>query len=135
MKTRIFFTVLVMAFCFLVLSNCKTTPPESEPEEATQEMRPAEPQPEPLSPAVSETLSQPQQTPTPPQGAEKHVRVRVGMANVRSEPSMTGQIIAVVKKGDIYVTTGQEEDWLKLRLRSDREGWIYHKLVEKVQQE
>lgn len=135
MKIRAFFTALVIAFCVLALLSCKTTPPESEPEETTQEIAPAESQPEPSSPAVAETPSQPQETPEPPELKEEHVRVTVGAANVRGKPSMKGKIIAVVKKDAVYVRTGQEGDWLRIRLRDDREGWIYHQLVEEVQEQ
>lgn len=136
MKIQTFFMTLVIAFCVLALSSCKTTPPEPEPEETTHEIAPAEPQAEPLSPAVAETPpSQPQETPEPPEVKEEHVRVTVGAANVRSKPSMKGKIIAVVKKDAVYIRTDQEGDWLRIRLRDDREGWIYHELVEEVQEQ
>jgi len=136
MKIRTFFMALVTAYCFLALLSCKTTPPEPQPEETTQEIAPTEPQPEPSSPAVAETPpSQPQETPEPPELKEEHVRVTVGAANVRSKPSMEGKIIAVVKKDALYVSTGEEGDWLRIRLRDDREGWIYHQLVEEVQEQ
>ncbi|NIS72222.1 MAG: SH3 domain-containing protein [Proteobacteria bacterium] len=64
---------------------------------------------------------------------EKRIRVVVDMGNVRSEPSMGGTIIAVVKGVNRCALTERDGDWLKLRLRDGREGWIYHKWVEEVE--
>lgn len=65
------------------------------------------------------------------------IRVKVRRANVREQPSIEGEIIAVVKRGRILQTDGKEGEWYLVRLPLKLEGfalpgYIHESVVEVV---
>ena len=65
------------------------------------------------------------------------IRVKVRRANVREQPSIEGEIIAVVRKGRILQTDGKEGEWYLVRLPLKLEGfalpgYIHESVVEVV---
>ena len=51
------------------------------------------------------------------------IRVRIRRANVREQPNMEGEIIAVVKRGQILQADGKEGEWYLVRLPLRLEGY------------
>ena len=51
------------------------------------------------------------------------IRIRVRRANVREQPNMKGEIIAVVKRGQILKVDGKEGEWYLVRLPLSLEGY------------
>ena len=49
-------------------------------------------------------------------------------ANIRSKPSMDGQIITVVEQGMNLILIEQKKDWSKVRV-FDKTGWIASRLI------
>lgn len=65
------------------------------------------------------------------------VRVKVRRANVREQPKMEGEIIAVVRRGAILQVDGKEGEWYLVRLPLKLEGYalpgyIHESVVEVV---
>jgi outer membrane protein W len=65
------------------------------------------------------------------------IRVKVRRANVREQPSIEGEIIAVVKRGRILQADGKEGEWYLVRLPLKLEGfalpgYIHESVVEVV---
>ncbi|MGD8536814.1 MAG: SH3 domain-containing protein, partial [Candidatus Aminicenantes bacterium] len=52
------------------------------------------------------------------------IRVKVRRANVREQPSMESEIIAVVKRGRILQVEGKEGEWYLVRLPLRLEGFV-----------
>jgi len=68
------------------------------------------------------------------------IRVKVRRANVREQPSMEGEIIAVVRRGRILQVEGKEGEWYLIRIPLKIEGfalpgYINESLVEVVSDE
>ncbi len=68
------------------------------------------------------------------------IRVRVRRANVREQPNMEGEIIAVVKRGQILQADGKEGEWYLVRLSLRLEGYalpgyIHESVVQVVGEE
>ncbi len=74
------------------------------------------------------------------QTEDLEVRVRVRRANVREQPSMKGEIIAVVKRGQILQVDRKEGEWYLVRLPLSLEGYalpgyIHESMVQVVGEE
>ena len=54
--------------------------------------------------------------------------VIVSLANVRSKPSMDGQVIAVVEEGMNLIIVKKKQDWTKVRV-FEKTGWISSRLI------
>ena len=52
------------------------------------------------------------------------VRVTATALNVRRDPSMNGEILLQVKKGDQLPLLSENESWSKVRLPSGETGWV-----------
>lgn len=52
------------------------------------------------------------------------IRVKVRRANVREQPSVEGEIIAVVRRGRILQVDGKEGEWYLVRLPLKLEGFV-----------
>lgn len=68
------------------------------------------------------------------------IRVKVRRANVREQPNMEGEIIAVVKRGQILQVDGKEGEWYLVRLSLSLEGYalpgyIHESVVQVVGEE
>lgn len=68
------------------------------------------------------------------------IKVRVRRANVREQPDMKGEIIAVVKRGQILQADGKEGEWYLIRLPLKLEGYalpgyIHESVVQVVGEE
>jgi hypothetical protein len=68
------------------------------------------------------------------------IRVKVRRANVREQPSIEGEIIAVVRRGVILQVDGKEGEWYLVRLPLKLEGYslpgyIHESVVEAVSAE
>ncbi len=68
------------------------------------------------------------------------IRVRVRRANVREQPNIEGEIIAVVKRGQILQADGKEGEWYLVRLSLRLEGYalpgyIHESVVQVVGEE
>ena len=50
------------------------------------------------------------------------------LANVRSKPSMDGQVIAVVEEGMNLIIVQKKRNWTKVRV-FEKKGWIANKLI------
>lgn len=50
--------------------------------------------------------------------------VAVDAANVRSGPSITSSVVDQVKYGTELRIVGQSDDWFKVKLPEQREGWL-----------
>jgi hypothetical protein len=50
------------------------------------------------------------------------------LANVRSKPSMDGQVIAVVEEGMNLIIVKKKQDWTKVRV-FEKTGWVASKLI------
>jgi hypothetical protein len=57
------------------------------------------------------------------------VKVTSSKANLRSGPGMEYQVIAKVTKGKSLDVVEEKGDWLKVRRKGGKEGWIHGKLV------
>ncbi|MBN2345878.1 MAG: SH3 domain-containing protein [Candidatus Aminicenantes bacterium] len=63
------------------------------------------------------------------------VRVTVHNANVRSQPSLAGEIVLKAGMGDVFEVTGKSGGWFKVALPAEagaREGYINEAVVETV---
>ncbi len=47
-----------------------------------------------------------------------------GFLNVRTQPSVSGEIIEKVNPGDTYTYTEEKSGWYKIKLSSGEEGWV-----------
>jgi len=96
--------VLVLALA------CQTTaPPAPAPQPVPVEARPAM-----------------EEKPAPPQ---IFVRVIGSRLNVRQGPGVDTAAIAKVAKGERLAVVGQDGDWLQVRVRDDKTGWVLGKYV------
>lgn len=74
------------------------------------------------------------------QSEDLKVRIRVRRANVREQPNMKGEIIAVVKRGQILQVDAKEGEWYLVRLPLSLEGYalpgyIHESVVQVVGEE
>ena len=56
-------------------------------------------------------------------------RVITNTLNVRSEPSLDGDILTQVKKGDRLSILQSADDWVRVRLGDDTIGWVSRALI------
>jgi uncharacterized protein YraI len=57
------------------------------------------------------------------------VKVTSSRANLRSGPGIEHRVITKVTKGKSLDVVGKKGDWLKVRWKGGKEGWIHGKLV------
>jgi len=86
-----------------LLAACATAPPPA----------PA-PTPEP-PPAAA---------PAPAEPSIGTVTVKASALNVRRDPSGTGEVIKLVKRGERLTLLATTESWMKVRLESGESGWV-----------
>lgn len=72
-----------------------------------------EPQPAPATPAAPAE-----------EAAIGSVRVNASMLNVRSEPSMNGEIVTHARKGEKLAVLADSGDWVRVRLADGTKGWV-----------
>ena len=56
-----------------------------------------------------------------------------GFLNVRSEPSVSGEVIEKVDPGETYTYTEEQDGWYKIKVSSGEEGWVSGEYIEKQQ--
>lgn len=98
MKRLVCLAALLAAFC--------SSPPPAQPRVAVPEPAPAA-QPRPLPESVTGTG-----------------RVNASLLNVRSEPSMSGEVIGHARRGERVAILEQSGDWLRVRLGGGETGWV-----------
>jgi uncharacterized protein YgiM (DUF1202 family) len=91
----------VLLIC-LLLAACATPPPPA-------------PQPAPLPPTPA---------PSAPEPSIGTVTVAASALNVRREPSTSGEVITLVKRGERLTLLFSTESWMKVRLESGETGWV-----------
>ncbi|RLQ98097.1 SH3 domain-containing protein [Falsibacillus albus] len=57
--------------------------------------------------------------------------VNVSGLNVRSTPSLNGQVIGTVNTGESYQVAEEQNDWIKIKLNSGQYGWVAGWFMEK----
>jgi N-acetylmuramoyl-L-alanine amidase len=72
-----------------------------------------------------------------PTEAASHAKAQISVntLNVRSGPGLSNTVVAKVHKGQTYVITSEQGQWLKLQLNSHQSGWVAGWLVKKLQTE
>lgn len=70
---------------------------------------------------------------TATRGEKRHLKVVVDAANVRSEPSRQGQLLATLPRDTAVEQMGQSGEWYLVRLPQERSGWMFEKLLEPLQ--
>ncbi len=63
----------------------------------------------------------------PPQ---QRVRVKGDAVNIRLKPTTESQSLGRSRRGDLFPLVSKQKDWVKIRLKDGREGWIAARLVE-----
>ncbi len=48
-----------------------------------------------------------------------------GFSNVRSMPKVEGQIVTVVKEGDVFHTYHQDRNWWQVRTKDGKIGYVH----------
>jgi uncharacterized protein YgiM (DUF1202 family) len=99
---------MIVVAASAMLAACASTPPAPAPEAA--------PTPAPVAQPVAET---------PIGGAS----VRTATLNVRSAPSLDGEILAQVKKGEHLAILQNGDDWIRIRLNDGTVGWVSRPLI------
>ena len=61
--------------------------------------------------------------------SKKTVIVNVETGNMRSGPSTSDSIIAIVKKGVVFEVLEIKGDWIKVRYKNEITGWLYNSLL------
>lgn len=59
----------------------------------------------------------------------KIVTIKMDVINVREGPGLTHDVIGQAKKGEKYKVISKQDDWYKIKLRSNETGWIASWLV------
>lgn len=83
------------------------------------------------SPTLSNGLDVP---PTPTVTAQTKLKIAstpTGYLNVRSTPATTGEQIARVNPGEVYIYTETQNGWYKIILDSGQSGWVIGTYIEK----
>lgn len=84
----------------------------------------ATPAPPPPEPAPSPQPSSPKQ-----EAAIGTVRVSARVLNVRKEPSLSGEVLTQVKKGDRLTLLSAGDEWMHVRLADGSSGYVSAGLV------
>ncbi len=61
---------------------------------------------------------------------QQRVKVKVDAVNIRLGPSTQSQALAKARRGEVFALVSKQKDWVKIRLRDGREGWIAERLVD-----
>ncbi|MDR6227368.1 L,D-transpeptidase family protein [Desmospora profundinema] len=72
--------------------------------------------------------------PKPPQvtPADGKVEITVSVANVRSQPSMNGTVVAKRNKGTRLTLTGIAGDWYRVKLENGSTAYVHHSVAKRV---
>jgi endonuclease YncB( thermonuclease family) len=65
--------------------------------------------------------------------AQRRLRVAVGAANVRAEPSRQGRLLATLPRDTIVEQLRQSDAWYLVRVPQGPSGWIFGELLERLQ--
>ena len=95
--------VLALALLF---AACTAAPPAPTP------IPPPAPVPSPRAPAPAE------------ERAVGSGRVNASLLNVRSEPSMQGEIVGHARRGERVTILGESGEWLRVRTGGGEVGWV-----------
>ncbi|GIP31802.1 stage II sporulation protein P [Paenibacillus sp. J2TS4] len=66
---------------------------------------------------------------------EKFARSTVDRLNVRTEPSLTSSVLLMIGKSNRYGILDEQEEWVKIRLHDEREGWVFREYIDYEQSE
>ncbi len=61
---------------------------------------------------------------------QQRVKVKADAVNIRLGPSTQSQALGRAKKSEVFPLVSKQKDWVKIRLRDGREGWIAERLVD-----
>ncbi|MGB6290742.1 MAG: SH3 domain-containing protein, partial [Desulfobulbales bacterium] len=61
--------------------------------------------------------------------SKQTVIVNIDTGNLRSGPSTSDSIIAIVKKGVVFEVLEIKGDWIKVRYKNEITGWLYNSLL------
>jgi tetratricopeptide (TPR) repeat protein len=61
---------------------------------------------------------------------QQRVKVKADAVNIRLGPSTQSQALGRAKKSEVFPLVSRQKDWVKIRLRDGREGWIAERLAE-----
>ncbi len=61
---------------------------------------------------------------------QRRVKVKGDAVNIRLGPSTQSRALGMAKRGDVFPLVSKQKDWVKIRLRDGREGWIAERLLE-----
>lgn len=75
-------------------------------------------------PAPAPTSEQPAAATPAPAASIGIVTVTASALNVRRDPSTTGDVITMVKRGQKLTLLASTESWMKVRLESGENGWV-----------
>ncbi len=64
-------------------------------------------------------------------GAVKNARIIVNVLNVRDLPSLSGKILTTVTQNSAYPIIAETESWIKIKLLSGLEGWVFAQYAER----
>ena len=78
-----------------------------------------------------------QNTPTPTKTASPSASVRIndtptGFLRVRKEPSLSSDEITRVSPGEIFPYISEQEDWIEIKLKDGKKGWVSSVFAEKI---
>jgi Bacterial SH3 domain len=100
---------LITPLSFLVFAACASAPPA-----------PAPPPPVPAPAIVSKPVEE---------AVIGAARVVTNALNVRSAPSLEGEILTQIKKNDRLAILQSGDDWIRIRLADGTIGWVSRALV------
>jgi uncharacterized protein YgiM (DUF1202 family) len=92
-----------LAVVVLLIAGCASAPPAAPPAAPP-------PAPAPSAPAMDTVIGS--------------VRVNATALNVRSDPSMNGEVVTHAKRGEKLDVLGERGDWLRVRLADGTKGWV-----------
>jgi uncharacterized protein YgiM (DUF1202 family) len=58
---------------------------------------------------------------------------QVGMANIRARPGKESKILKIAHHGNKLHVVGEQGNWLNVRFRDGRAGWIHRRLAQKAE--
>jgi hypothetical protein len=61
--------------------------------------------------------------------------VKVSRLNVRQAPNRRARLLFTLERGRQVVVVGESGDWIEIKLKSGRRGWVYRPLVKLVRPE
>ncbi|MDP3770030.1 MAG: SH3 domain-containing protein [bacterium] len=80
-------------------------------------------------PSESSASVEPQISPATQVTGQKVRIVGDGPVNMRSRPSLDAEVIGKINPGDTYIFIEQKNEWYRIRLANDEEGWVYERYI------